>query len=86
MKHAKQARDPVCGMMVDIDKDAFHSFYEGTDYYFCASECKRLFERDPAKYLVPAASAPHTQKWGMPAPKFGSAGSGGAEYEPGPKK
>ena len=52
MKHAKQAKDPVCGMMVDIDKDAFHSFFEGADYYFCASECKRLFEADPAKYLT----------------------------------
>lgn len=29
---------------------------------------------------------PFTTKHGITAPKFGSAGSGGAEYEPGPEK
>lgn len=29
---------------------------------------------------------PHTTKHGVTAPKFGSAGSGGAEYEPGPER
>ncbi|HEX4682497.1 MAG TPA: hypothetical protein VH277_07315 [Gemmatimonadaceae bacterium] len=29
---------------------------------------------------------PRTTKWGITAPKFGSAGSGGAEYEPGPER
>ena len=51
MKHAKQAKDPVCGMMVDVDKDAFQSNYQGTDYYFCASECKEAFDANPAKFL-----------------------------------
>lgn len=84
-KHAKQAKDPVCGMMVDIDKDAFHSAYEGQDYYFCASECKTTFDANPAKYVAAEpAGEMHTKKWGMHAPKFGSAGSGGAEYERGP--
>lgn len=30
------------------------------------------------------ANPPHTTSDGVTAPKFGSAGSGGAEYEPGP--
>lgn len=29
---------------------------------------------------------PHTTKHGITSPKFGSAGSGGAEYEPGPER
>jgi hypothetical protein len=29
---------------------------------------------------------PHTTKGGITAPKFGSAGSGGAELEPGPER
>jgi len=29
---------------------------------------------------------PHTTKHGITAPKFGSAGSGGAEFEPGPER
>ena len=29
---------------------------------------------------------PYTTKDGITAPKFGSAGSGGAEYEPGPEQ
>lgn len=32
------------------------------------------------------ANPPRTTKDGITAPKFGSAGSGGAELEPGPKK
>ena len=30
-------------------------------------------------------NAPFTTKWGMTSPKFGSAGSGGAEDSPGPE-
>ncbi len=33
-----------------------------------------------------AANPPHTTKGGITAPKFGSAGSGGAELEPGPER
>jgi hypothetical protein len=32
------------------------------------------------------AEPPYTTKDGITAPKFGSAGSGGAEYEPGPEQ
>jgi hypothetical protein len=32
------------------------------------------------------ANPPRTTKGGITAPKFGSAGSGGAEFEPGPEK
>ena len=44
-------RDPVCGMMVEKDKAAATSEYQGQTYYFCARGCKVAFDRDPEKYL-----------------------------------
>jgi YHS domain-containing protein len=82
MKHAKEARDPVCGMMVDIDPLAIQTTYQGTHYYFCSKECLDAFVAEPAKYV--AAERDGVERAGMPTPKFGSAGSGGAEYEPAP--
>jgi xanthine dehydrogenase accessory factor len=46
------ARDPVCGMMVEISSARHHSVLNGVDYYFCCPACKRLFERNPQEYLV----------------------------------
>ena len=43
--------------------------------------------KDPkaAKHDKVESNAPFTTKWGMTSPKFGSAGSGGAEDSPGPE-
>lgn len=43
--------DPVCGMKVDEEKAAGQSEYEHHTYYFCASFCKRNFDRNPEKYI-----------------------------------
>ncbi|MDP2743592.1 MAG: YHS domain-containing protein [Dehalococcoidia bacterium] len=48
---SKQAKDPVCGMMVDEAKAAATSTYHGQIYYFCAVGCKKAFDAEPAKYL-----------------------------------
>jgi len=45
------AKDPVCGMEVEEKKAAATFNYKGDTYYFCASACKRAFEKDPPKYL-----------------------------------
>ncbi len=45
------AKDPVCGMMVEEQKAAAISSYEGQTYYFCAKVCKETFDRDPEKNL-----------------------------------
>ncbi|HEY8166475.1 MAG TPA: YHS domain-containing protein [Gemmatimonadaceae bacterium] len=82
--------DPVCGMAVDPETAAAHARYEDRDYYFCSIECEREFNRNPAKYRHADASVasgrrdepPFTKTGPIVAPKFGSAGSGGAEYEP----
>jgi xanthine dehydrogenase accessory factor len=46
-----EARDPVCGMTVEIATARFTSEYAGTTYYFCASGCKRSFDKEPQKYI-----------------------------------
>ena len=84
--------DPVCGMSVDPETAAGHSKFEDRDYYFCSVACKEEFDRNPGKYRYDDASVsgaerdaddpPFTNTHGFVAPKFGAAGSGGAEYEP----
>ena len=85
------AIDPVCGMTVDTQTAAGESSFEGEVYYFCSMACKADFDQNPGKYRreAIAADAPEstdeprfTKKGDFVAPKFGSAGSGGAEYEP----
>jgi xanthine dehydrogenase accessory factor len=47
-----EARDPVCGMMVEIATARYVSEHEGQTYYFCNAGCQRSFEKNPEKYLV----------------------------------
>lgn len=85
MKHAKQVQDPVCGVMVDIDQHAVRTTHDGADYYFCCTTCRNSFMANPVQFLGAAVEARpvHAQWGGLVTPKFGSAGSGGAEYERG---
>jgi YHS domain-containing protein len=78
-----QVKDPVCGMTIDSDTAAASTIYESREVYFCSDECRRSFEEDPARYYdrLEWQEPPHTTTKGMTAPKFGSAGSGGLEYE-----
>lgn len=83
--------DPVCGMVVDPETAAGHSKFEGRDYYFCSVACKTQFDSNPGNYSHAdggragarnADDPPFTKTGPLVAPKFGAAGSGGAEYEP----
>ena len=51
-----EAIDPVCGMTVEIATAHFTSQYNGRTYYFCASGCKRSFDKEPGKYVQTEAS------------------------------
>lgn len=83
-------RDPVCGMTVESDT-AVGASHGSQNYYFCSTACRDRFRSNPVQYLGASAAAsdqglekhepPHTTKGGVTSPKFGSAGSGGAEYE-----
>lgn len=48
---AKKEIDPVCKMEVDPEKAPAKAEYKGKTYYFCASACKKAFEKDPERYL-----------------------------------
>jgi len=43
--------DLVCGMKVDQANPPFRTRYKDEIYYFCSEACKRLFEREPGKYI-----------------------------------
>jgi YHS domain-containing protein len=73
-------RDPVCGMEVEVTSSTPRAEHQGATYYFCSTDCRVAFEKEPARY---AASA-FAKAGSVPTPKFGSAGSGGAEFEPAP--
>ncbi len=83
-----QVKDPVCGMMVDSETADWKSNHGGQTYYFCMEQCKVSFDADPSQYVgASGGNEPaFTVEDGMTAPKFGSAGSGGAEYEGPPEK
>jgi YHS domain-containing protein len=94
-------KDPVCGKVVDPARDARRANFGGQTYFFDSTECQRKFEADPRAYAGENAAAgegtrdrenlerhepPYTKAGGIVAPKFGSAGSGGLEYEPLPER
>ncbi len=46
-----QARDPVCGMEVEIASARYVTDWEGQRFYFCCPGCRQAFLRDPARYV-----------------------------------
>jgi YHS domain-containing protein len=87
-----RAIDPVCGMVVDTDTALAKAKYNSQAYYFCSEQCAATFRADPERYAGEAGEAmeqhepPYTREGGLTAPKFGAAGSGGAENEPMPER
>ena len=43
-------KDPVCGMEVNEQKAAATAQQGGRTYYFCSTDCKQKFEREPQRY------------------------------------
>ena len=87
-------RDPVCGMEVD-SATALRMEHGDHDHFFCSESCRQRFQANAASYEPRHSDddpgyerhePPHTTTGIMTAPKFGSAGSGGLEYEPGPER
>ena len=54
---ATEAKDPICGMMVNPATTSHKSEYQGRTFYFCCAHCKQTFDRDPAKLLEPSGLA-----------------------------
>ncbi|HYJ79545.1 MAG TPA: hypothetical protein VEW03_08100 [Longimicrobiaceae bacterium] len=88
-------RDPVCGMEVD-SATALRLEHGEHNHFFCSEACRDRFQASSASYGdrhthdgdpgLERHEPPHTTTGIMTAPKFGSAGSGGLEYEPGPER
>lgn len=53
-----QARDPVCGMTVDIATTKFRAEHAGATYYFCSEHCERRFVADPDRFVKPEEPPP----------------------------
>jgi len=82
-----QAKDPVCEMMVDTDTAPAHTTYDSQDVYFCSHQCRKEFEKEPERFASKLErEPPFTVSKAFVAPKFGSAGSGGLEFEPRPER
>jgi xanthine dehydrogenase accessory factor len=47
-----EARDPVCGMTVDVATARHRSTFDGRTYYFCSAGCRERFQADPATFQV----------------------------------
>jgi hypothetical protein len=73
----------------------------GADYFFCSIGCQHAFDARPEQFVAASANAsdrppagesrhqdnpPFTESGGVVSPMFGSAASGGLEYEPGPER
>ena len=88
-------KDPVCGMTIDSESAAVRVELSGYTVYFCSSACATTFQAHPERYGAEGTAAhesreekleqhepPFTTTFGfLTSPKFGSAGSGGLEYE-----
>lgn len=83
-----QVKDLVCGMMIEHETAPERTTYANREFYFCSEDCRRAFEADPEPYagVSEGEEPPYTNSKGFVAPKFGSAGSGGLEYEPAPEQ
>lgn len=51
----QEAKDPICGMTVDIGKAKHRSEFQGSTFYFCCAGCKRKFDTQPEQYALSAA-------------------------------
>ena len=75
-----QVKDVVCGLVIDRETADATAQFDGTIYYFCSTACAQEFNMHPREILE-QHEPPHTTKGPITAPKFGSAASGGLEYE-----
>ena len=47
----KTTTDPVCGMELETKEAKASSVYKGTTYYFCETDCKTNFDKNPERYI-----------------------------------
>ena len=47
----QEAKDPICGMIVDIGEARHKSEFRGNAFYFCCAGCKQKFDKQPEQYV-----------------------------------
>lgn len=52
----QKAKDPICGMTVEVSAAKHKSEFDGRLFYFCCAGCKQSFDQQPEKYLLSAYS------------------------------
>jgi P-type Cu+ transporter len=57
-KDAVSAKDPVCGMTVNIGADTRHAEFQGKTFSFCSEKCQLTFKADPSSYASGLAQRP----------------------------
>ncbi|WP_028986773.1 YHS domain-containing protein [Thermicanus aegyptius] len=48
---SQKAKDPVCGMDVEVEGNELQITYGGNTYYFCSKICMEKFEKEPGSYV-----------------------------------
>jgi xanthine dehydrogenase accessory factor len=48
----REAKDPICGMTVNIERANYKSEFEAHFFYFCCAGCKQTFDQQPEKYAL----------------------------------
>ena len=81
-----QVKDPVCGRVIQRAAAAGRVTHDFEEVYFCSDNCRRVFLASPERFVPERHEPPYTVSGGIVAPMFGSAASGGLEYEPAPER
>jgi len=50
-----EAKDPICGMTVEVATARHQSDWAGRSVYFCCRHCKETFDAEPARYAAALA-------------------------------
>jgi xanthine dehydrogenase accessory factor len=48
----REAKDPICGMTVNVERANYKSEFEAQFFYFCCAGCKQTFDQQPEKYAL----------------------------------
>ena len=49
---ADTARDPVCGMTINVQRAAARREVQGREYVFCSDICVERFDEEPSRYVI----------------------------------
>jgi YHS domain-containing protein/uncharacterized membrane protein YraQ (UPF0718 family) len=82
---AGYAKDPVCGMQVQVAHAPASTSYDGAAYHFCSDHCARRFADNPARYAAAATTGPHPDAERTAAGTAGATEADPTEGGPGEK-